>query len=155
MTVRALTRRSLFGGALLIGPMMRAGMATPPDPMLVAIRLTEAADKAHRAAGLISASRMAGGVLTLEWRAERIARAQARFAARTWLHELTPTTREAAIALVQYYGDRVSHAHHTNTRGAGRAALRRLREVFGRPDAYPLDRTAWASLAPSLPIPAD
>jgi hypothetical protein len=155
MTFPTLTRRSLFGGALLLGPLMRAGMATPPDPMLVAIRLTEAADKAHRAAGLLSASRMAGGVLSPEWRAERIATAKARFAARTRLHELTPTTREAAIALVQYYGDRVNHAHHTNTRGAGRAALRRLREVFGRPNAYPLDRTAWASLAPALPIPAD
>lgn len=155
MRTHTLTRRSLFGGALLLGPLMRVGMATPPDPMLAAIRLAEAADTAHRAAGLVSASRKPGGVLTPEWRAERIATARARLAARTRLHELTPTTREAATALVRYYGDRVSHAHHANTRGAGRAALRRLREVFGRPDAYPLDRAAWASLAPSLPIPAD
>ena len=130
-------------------------MATPHDPMLAAIRLAEAADKAHHAAGLLSASRMAGGVLTPGWRAEQIATAKARFAARLALHGLTPTTRETAIALVRYYGDRVSHAHPTSARGAKRAALRRLREVFTRPGAYPLDRTAWAVLAPSLPIPAD
>jgi hypothetical protein len=49
----------------------------------------------------------------------------------------------------------VSHADHVNTKGTRRAALRRLREVFARSGAYPLDRTAWAALAPSLPIPAD
>lgn len=155
MSFHAMTRRGLFGGALLLGPLLRTGMATPPDPMLAAIRLAEAADKAHRAAGLLSASRMAGGVLTPEWRAERIATAKARFAARLALHGLTPATREGAIALVRYYGDRVSHAHPTGAHGAGRAALRRLREVFARPGAYPLDRTTWAALSSSLPIPAD
>ncbi|KQP67679.1 hypothetical protein ASF41_21675 [Methylobacterium sp. Leaf111] len=154
-----MTRRGLFGGALLLGPLLRTGMATPPDPMLVTIRLSEAADKAHRAAGLLSAARMAGGVLSPEWRAHRIETARARCAARIALHGLTPTTREAAIALVRYTGDRVSHAHHTNANGARRAALRRLREVFARPGAYPLDRDAWvsvaASLAPVQPIPAD
>ena len=151
MTVHTLTRRSLFGGALLLGPLMRAGFAMPSDPLLAAIRITEAADTAHRAAGLVSASRLAGGVLTPEWRAHRIETAKARFAARLELHVLTPTTRAGALALVRYYGKRVSHAHSTNTRGATRAAQRRLREVFARPGAYPLDCAAWAS----LPIPAD
>jgi hypothetical protein len=155
MTAHALTRRSLFGGALLLGPFLRASMAMPPDPMLAAIRLAEAADTAHRAAGLVSASRRPGGVLTSEWRAERIATARARFAARVNLHGLTPTTRAEAVALVRYYANRVSHADPVNVRGASRAAQRRLREVFARPGAYPLDRAAWASLSPSLPIPAD
>ncbi|KQQ39136.1 hypothetical protein ASF58_22860 [Methylobacterium sp. Leaf125] len=155
MTFHAVTRRGLFGGAILLGPLLRTGMATPPDPMLAAIRLAEAADTAHRAAGLLSASRMAGGVLTPEWRAERISTAKARFVARLTLHGMTPTTRDAAAALVRYYSERVSHAHPTGAHGARRAALRRLREVFARPGAYPLDRTAWASLSPSLPIPAD
>ncbi|KQP81139.1 hypothetical protein ASF60_22330 [Methylobacterium sp. Leaf113] len=130
---------------------MRGGFAMPSDPLLVAIRITDAADTAHRAAGLVSASRLAGGVLSPEWRAHRIETAKARFTARSELHALTPTTREAAIALVRYYGDRVSHAHPTSTRGAARAAQRRLREVFARPGAYPLDCAVWAS----LPIPAD
>ena len=151
----AVTRRSLFGGALLLGPLLRTGMAMPPDPMLAAIRLAEAADTAHRAAGLLSASRMAGGFLTPEWRAERIATAQARFAARVNLHGLTPSTRAEAVALVRYYANRVSHADPVNVRGASRAAQRRLREVFARPGAYPLDRTAWASLAPVGPPPDD
>ena len=151
MPSHALTRRSLFGGALLLGPLMRVGFAMPSDPLLVAIRITEAADTAHRAAGLVSASRLAGGVLSPEWRARRIETARARFAARSELHALTPMTRDGALALVRYYGKRVSHAHPTNTRGAARAAQRRLREVFARPGAYPLDCAAWAS----LPIPAD
>lgn len=155
MIAQTLTRRGLFGGAILLGPLLRTGMAMPPDPMLAAIRLAEAADTAHRAAGLVSASRMAGGVLTPEWRARRIETAKARFSARLALHGLTPATREVAAALVRYYSDRVSHAHPTNARGAARAAQRRLREVFARPGAYPLDRAAWASLSPSLPIPAD
>jgi hypothetical protein len=45
MSFHAVTRRSLFGSALLLGPLLRAGMATPPDPMLIAIRLTEAAER--------------------------------------------------------------------------------------------------------------
>lgn len=155
MIAQALTRRGLFGGAILLGPLLRVGMATPPDPMLAAIRLTEAADTAHRAAGLLSAFRMAGGVLSPEWRAHRIETARARCDARMALYDLTPATREGAIALVRYYGDRVSHAHSTGAHGARRAALRRLREVFARPGAYPMDRAAWAALAPSLPIPAD
>ena len=67
-----MTRRCLFGSANLLGPLLRTGMATPPDPMLAAIRLTKAADNAHRAAGLLSASRQADGFLTPEWRAHRI-----------------------------------------------------------------------------------
>jgi hypothetical protein len=155
MIAQALTRRGLFGGAILLGPLLRTGMATPPDPMLAAIRLAEAADTAHRAAGLLSASRTVGGVLSPEWRAHRLETARARCAARLALYDLTPTTREAATALVRYYGERMNHAHPTGAHGARRAALRRLREVFARPGAYPLDRTAWAALAPSLPIPAD
>lgn len=151
MTFHIITRRGLFGGALLLGPLMRVGFAMPSDPLLVAIRITEAADTAHRAAGLVSASRLAGGVLSSEWRAHRIETAKARFTARSELHALTPTTRAAAMALVRYYGERVSHAHPTGAHGAKRAALRRLREVFARPGAYPLDCAAWAS----LPIPAD
>ncbi|MCK2056944.1 penicillin-binding protein [Methylobacterium sp. 37f] len=151
MTIHTLTRRSLFGGALLLGPLMRVGFAMPSYPRLAAIRITEAADTAHRAAGLVSASRLAGGVLSPEWRVRRIETARARFAARSELHALTPTTRAGALALVRYYGDRVSHAHPTGAHGAKHAALRRLREVFARPGAYPLDCTAWAS----LPIPAD
>ena len=70
-----------------------------------------------------------------EWRAHRIETGRARCAARIALHELTPATREAAIAFVRYTGDLVSHAHHMNAKSARRAALRRLREVFARPGA--------------------
>ena len=48
------SRRSLLGAAALLGPLLRSGAAMPSDPLLAAIRLTEAADMAYRAAGLAS-----------------------------------------------------------------------------------------------------
>ena len=129
------SRRSLLGAAALLGPLLRSGAAMPSDPLLAAIRLTEAADMAYRAAGLASSSQMVAGKLSAEWRARREALARARHAARTSLHALTPTTQAGACALVRYYADRVAQAHPVNARGASRAAQRRLREVFSRPGA--------------------
>lgn len=155
MSFHAMTRRGLFGGALLLGPLLRTGMATPPDPMLTAIRLAEAADTAYRVAGLVSDRHMIAGRLSAEWRAHRDSLARARYAARLALLDMTPATREAAVALVRYYGDRVSRAHPATQRGARRTARRYLRGIFARPGAYALDHSAWASLSPDLPIPAD
>ena len=135
MILSPFSRRSLLGAAALLGPLLRSGAAMSPDPLLVAIRLTEAADMAHRAAGLASSSHMVAGKLSAEWRAYRETLAQARYAARTNLHALTPTTQAGAQALVRYYADRVAMAHPTNVRGASRAAQKRLREVFARPGA--------------------
>jgi hypothetical protein len=136
------SRRSLLGAAALLGPLLRSGAAMPSDPLLAAIRITEAADMAHRAAGLVSASHLVARTshpheraLSAEWRAHRDTLARARSAARISLHTLTPTTQASAHALVRYYADRVALAHPVNARGAARAAQRRLREVFARPGA--------------------
>lgn len=129
------TRRTVLGAAALFGPLLRSGLAMPSDPLLAAIRITEAADMAHRAAGLASSSHMVTGKLSAEWRAHRDALARARSAARTSLHALTPTTQAGARALVRYYANRVALAHPVSARGASRAAQRRLREVFARPGA--------------------
>jgi hypothetical protein len=136
------TRRTLFGAATLLGPLLRPGLAMPSDPLMAAIRITEAADMAYRAAGLVSPSHLVARAshpndraLSAEWRAHRDALARARSAARTSLHALTPTTQAGAHALVRYYANRVALAHPVNARGASRAAQRRLREVFARPGA--------------------
>ncbi|WP_264051631.1 penicillin-binding protein [Methylobacterium flocculans] len=132
----ALTRRALFGVAALLGPLLRSGAAMPADPLLAAIRITEAADAAYRVSGFVSQSQIvAQASLSAEWRAHRERLAQARYVARTNLHALTPTTQAGARALVRYYADRVA-AHPTNVRGASRAAQKRLREVFARPGAW-------------------
>jgi hypothetical protein len=52
------TRRTLFGAATLLGPLLRPGLAMPSDPLMAAIRITEAADMAYRAAGLVSPSHL-------------------------------------------------------------------------------------------------
>ena len=135
MILAPFSRRSLLGAAAFLGPLLRSGVAMPSDPLLAAIRITEAADMAHRAAGLASSSHMVAGKLSAEWRARRDALARTRSAARTSLHALTPTTQAGARALVRYYADRVALAHPVNVRGASRAAQRRLREVFARPGA--------------------
>ena len=136
MTLPSLSRRALFGAALL-GPLLRPSVAMPADPLLAAIHITEAADAAYRVSGFVSRSHIvARASLSAEWRAHREKLAQARYAARTSLHALTPTTQAGAQALVRYYADRVAMAHPTNVRGASRAAQKRLREVFARPGAW-------------------
>lgn len=133
MILPLFTRRTLFGAAALLSPLLRTGAAVTPDPLLAAIRITEAADMAHRAAGLASAlHRQADGRLTTEWRAYRVALAKERRAARLDLHALTPATQAGALALIGYYAARAERA---GTRGAARTSRRYLREVFSRPDA--------------------
>jgi len=141
MTLRVLSRRSLFGAAALLGPLLRSGAAMPADPLLTAIRITEAADMAHRAAGLASSSHMVAGKLSAEWRAHREKLAHARYVARANLHALTPSTQDGARALVAYYAARAEQAGHI---GAVRSARRRLREVFARSGAA----------RPAAPLPA-
>jgi hypothetical protein len=144
MLPSALTRRSLFGAAILLVPMARDGFEASLDLLGTAIHNAEAADAAYRVTGILSASRIAGGTLNPEWRAHRIKTAGFRSIARANLQELTPATRADSLALVRYYADRVSQAHPTDALGATRTARRRLREVFARPGAYPLDRGAWS-----------
>lgn len=150
MILAPFSRRSLIGAAALLGPLLRTGAAMPADPLLVAVRLTEVADAAHRAAGLASKAHAAGGRLSTEWRAKREATARARFEARANLHSLTPTTAGGARALVSYYAAR---AERVGTRGAARAARRRLREVFARSGAFVLDRASWGFLSTPDPVP--
>lgn len=151
MMAAPFTRRAVFGLGALLGPLLRSGLATPSDPLLAAIRITEAADLAYRAAGLASSAHMVAGKLSAEWRAHREKLAEARYVARANLHALTPVTLAGARALVAYYAAR---AERTGIAGAARSARRRLREVFARSGAYALDRASWGSLAASEPAPA-
>lgn len=143
------SRRAVLGSVAMLGPLTRSAFATAPDPILFAIQRTEAADLAFARAGLPSdvvlddASRAAH-------RAHRSDLARDRFLARFDLHTMTPRTEAGASALVAFYARR---AERTGSRGARRAGLRRLREVFDRPGACQPGRdlaTTWAASLPAL-----
>jgi hypothetical protein len=142
--VARLNRRSALGAALALV----AYRATPAaaDPFLAAIRRAQAADAAYRKAGRFALDTRAAGLgLPADWRVYRIGLLQTRTAARFELHTLTPSTPEAAAALVAYYRDR---AEASGDPVAFRAACRRLRKVAQRPGAVALDVTQLARASP-------
>ncbi len=131
MTLLPFSRRTLIGAAAMLGPLLRAASAAGPDPILSAIKRTEAADLAFAHAALPSTVVLDESARAPH-RAHRVVLARARFLARFDLHAMTPRTEQGADALVAFYARR---AERTGSRGARRAGLRRLREVFARPDA--------------------
>ena len=131
MTFPPLTRRSLISTAMVLAPLLRTASAAQPDPILAAIRRAETADLAFAHAAL--PPYVAFDIISrASHRAHRTALHQARSVARLSLHALTPQTETGALALVAFYARR---AERTGSRGARRAGLRRLREVFARPGA--------------------
>lgn len=128
----ALSRRSALGTLLALAP-MPAIAGRPIDPFPGAIRRAETADVAYRESGHLAREIQATGQgLPPTWRAYRAILLRDRTVARAELHTLTPTTPEAAAALVSYYRAR---AEVSGDPRALRAARRRLRKVFRRPGA--------------------
>jgi hypothetical protein len=128
-----LTRRSALAAAVALITCRAAPVAAAP--IYAAIRRAEAADAADRKAGCHArALHRTGRPVPAGWRSYRAALRQARTAARFDLHSLTPSTAEAATALVAYYRDRA--AASGEPAAAHHAALRRLRKVFRRPGAF-------------------
>lgn len=141
----AVTRRSALAAAMALA----AYRATPAaaDPLPVAIRRARAADAACREAGRFAREIQAAGLLLpADWPVYRIGLREARAAARFELHTLTPSTPEAAAALVTYYRER---AELSGDPVAFRAARRRLRKVAQRPGAVAVDITPLARASPS------
>lgn len=140
-----LTRRSALAVAVSIAAYRSTSAAADPFP--AAIRRARAADAAYREAGRFAREIQAAGLACpADWPAYRIGLREARTAARFELHALTPSTPEAATALVTYYRDR---AEASGDPVAFRAARRRLRKVAQRPGAVALDITPLARAAPS------
>ena len=128
----ALTRRSALAAAVALITYRAAPVTAAP--IYAAIRRAEAADAADRKAGrYATALHRAGRPVPAGWKSYRAALRQARTAARFDLHSLTPSTAEAAAALVAYYRDRAATSGEPAT--AHHAAQRRLRKVFRRPGA--------------------
>ncbi len=141
----ALTRRSALAAAMALAAYRSTGAAADPFPS--AIRRAQSADAACREAGRFAREIQAAGLaLPADWRVYRIGLQQARAAARSELQALTPSTPEAAAALVAYYRER---AEMSGEPAAFRAARRRLRKVAQRPGAVTLDITPLARASPS------
>lgn len=133
-----LSRRSALGTLLALAP-MPAIAGRPADLFPGTIRRAETADAAYRESGRLAREvQSTGQGLPPTWRAYRATLLRDRTVARTELHALTPTTSEAAVALVSYYRTRVETSGDPR---ALRAARRRLRKVFRRPGAIgcPID----------------
>lgn len=117
------------------------------DAFAEAIRWAEAGDAAYRRTGDCARATQAAGIpLPPDWRLYRAGLLRVRTEARFALHGLTPSTPEAAAALVAYYRER---AEASGDPVAFRAARRRLLKVAKRPvaaafDLTPLDRAAPA-----------
>lgn len=140
----SLTRRSALGAALAFASCRQAVAASDPFP--AAVLRAQAADAAYREAGRFAREIQAASLdAPADWRAYRIGLQQARTAARSELHALTPSTPEAAATLVAYYCDR---AEFSGDPVAFRAARRRLRKVTQRPGAVALDITPLARASP-------
>ncbi|MDP4006886.1 penicillin-binding protein [Methylobacterium sp. NEAU K] len=139
-----LTRRSALAAAMALAAYRSTCAAADPFP--VAIRRAQSADAACREAGRFAREIQAAGLaLPADWRVYRIGLQQARTAARSELHALTPSTPEAAVALVAYYRDR---AEASGDPIAFRAARRRLRKVAQRQGSAALDVTPLARASP-------
>lgn len=135
-----LNRRSALAATLALAAYRPA--AATVDPFPVAIRRAQAADAAYREAGRFAREIQAAGLaLPADWRLYRTGLQQARMHARAELHALTPSTPEAAAALVVYYRDR---AEASGDPAAFRAARSRLRKVAQRPGFVALDITSLA-----------
>ncbi|MGU3388542.1 penicillin-binding protein [Methylobacterium sp. D53M] len=140
-----LTRRSALAATMALAAYRAIPAAADPFP--AAIRRAQAADAACREAGRFAREIQAAGLACpAGWPAYRICLREARTTARFELHALTPSTPEAAAALVTYYRDR---AEVSGDPAAFRAARRRLRKVSQRPGAAALDITLLARAAPS------
>jgi hypothetical protein len=138
-------RRSALAAAMALA----AYRATPAaaDPFPAAIRRAQAADAACREAGRFAREIQAAGLACpADWPAYRIGLREARTTARFELHALTPSTPEAAAALVTYYRER---AEASGDPTAFRAARRRLRKVAQRPGAVALNITPLARASPA------
>lgn len=130
---RFITRRTTLGVIMSFTP-LSYGVAQSPNPISIAIRRAEAADTLYRESGRLAREIQAAGLaLPADWRAYRADLLQARTLARFELHALTPTTFEAATAVVSYYWSR---AEACGDPVALRAAQRRLRKLFQRPGAF-------------------
>lgn len=128
----ALTRRSALAAAVALITYRAAPVTAAP--IYAAIRRAEVADAADREAGRLARAMLrAGRPFPAGWQSYRANLRQARSAARFELHALTPSTAEAAAALVAYYRDRAAVSGEPAT--AHHAARRRLRKVFRRPGA--------------------
>ena len=138
------SRRSALAAAVVLAAYRPAG--TVADPFPAAIRRAEAADAAYRNAGSFArAVQGAGLALPDDWRSYRARLQHARMLARAELHALTPSTPEAAKALVTYYRDR---AEASGDPAAFRAARSRLRRVAQRLGAAALDMSPLARASP-------
>lgn len=141
----ALSRRTTLGALVSLAPLpsLSTEMADPFPP---AIRRAAAADAAYREAGRLAREiQAAEQALPANWRAYRAVLLQVRALARAELHALTPTTSDAAAALVSYYRSR---AEASANPAAMRAARGRLRKVFRRPGAYALSPLPQARASP-------
>ena len=128
----ALSRRSALGTLLVLAPMPALAKRLT-DPFPATIRRAEIADAAYRESGRFAREiQAAGRGLPPTWRAYRAILLRDRTVARADLHVLTPATPGAAAALVSYYRTRAAVSGDPR---ALRAARRRLRKVFRRPDA--------------------
>ena len=126
----AFSRRSALGTLLALAP-MPAIAEGPANPFPATIRRAEVADATYRESGQLALEiQAAGQALPSTWRAYRAILLRNRTIARAELHALTPTTVEAAAALVSYYRTR---AETSGDPRALHAARRRLRKVFRRP----------------------
>lgn len=140
-----LSRRSALAAALALAAYRPAAAASDPFP--AAIRRAQAADAAYREAGRFAREIQAAGLdLPVDWRSYRDGLQQSRMLARAELHALTPSTPEAAAALVTYYRER---AEASGDPAAFRAARSRLRKVAQRPGAVALDITSLARASPA------
>lgn len=139
-----INRRSALGAALALGTYRLAGV--PADPFSPAVCRALAADAAYREAGRVAREIQAAGLaLPVDWPPYRAGLLQARMLARAELHVLTPSTPEAAVALVAYYRDR---AEASGDPAAFRAARSRFRRVAQRPGAAFLDASPLARTSP-------
>lgn len=128
----ALSRRAALGTLLALAP-MPAIAGGPANPFPATIRRAEVADATYRESGRLALEiQAAGQSLPSTWRVYRAILLRDRTTARMELHALTPTTAEAAAALVSYYRTR---AETSGDPMALQAARRRLRKVFRRPGA--------------------
>lgn len=138
-------RRSALAAALALATYCPIAIASDPFP--AAIRRAQAADAAYREAGRFAREIQASGLaLPADWRAYRVGLQQSRMLARAELHALTPTTPEAAAALVSYYRER---SEASGDPAAYRAARSRLRKVAQRPGAAALDITSLTRASPA------
>ena len=121
--------------------------ALAADPFAEAIRWAKAGDAAYRRTGDCACAMQAAGVaFPPDWRPYRAGLLRVRKEARFALHGLTPSTPEAAAALVAYYRER---AEVSGDPVAFHAACRRLLKVAKRPGAAPFDLTPLDRAAPA------